>query len=59
MRDYASLPAQVQDDLRHLREELLAQARAGGAVIDVNTLDTAIARTERGIKVDSCSHTIQ
>lgn len=59
MRDCAPPPTQVQDDLRHLREELLAQARTGGATIDINTLDAAIARTERGLKVDPCPLTAQ
>ena len=41
---------QVQDDLHHLRA---AAARAGEDGADLQALDVAIARTEKGIQVHS------
>lgn len=44
--------SQVQDDLKHLKERLLAQTRSGEvSSLDYSVLEDAIARTERGIKV--------
>ena len=39
---------QVQDDIQHLRA---AAARAGEGELDLQALDMAISRTERGINV--------
>ena len=44
--------SQVQNDLKHLKERLLAQTRSGEvSSLDYSVLEDAIARTERGIKV--------
>ena len=42
---------QVQDDIQHLRA---AAARAGEGELDLQALDMAISRTERGINVCVC-----
>lgn len=39
---------QVQDDIQHLRA---AAARAGEGELDLQALDMAISRTEKGINV--------
>ena len=42
---------QVQDDIQHLRA---AAARAGEGELDLQALDMAISRTEKGINVCVC-----
>lgn len=40
----------VQDDLRHLKEQIISQA-VSTEVIDLRTLESAIERTEQSVKV--------
>lgn len=42
---------EVQDDLRHLKEQIISQATVSTEVIDLKTLENAIERTEQSVRV--------
>ena len=42
---------EVQDDLRHLKEQIISQATVSTEVIDLRTLESAIERTEQSVRV--------
>lgn len=43
---------QVQDDLRHLKEQLLSSQGIGSTqIIDIQSLESAIERTEQSVRV--------
>ena len=42
---------EVQDDLRHLKEQIISQATVSTQVIDLKTLESAIERTEQSVRV--------
>lgn len=42
---------EVQDDLRHLKEQIISQATVSTEVIDLKTLESAIERTEQSVRV--------
>ena len=43
----------VQDDLRHLKEQIISHG-ATTEVIDLRTLEIAIERTEQSVRVSNC-----
>lgn len=44
--------SQVQDDLRHLKEQIISSQVIGSTqVIDLHTLESAIERTEQSVRV--------
>ena len=44
---------EVQDDLRHLKEQIISQATISTEVIDLKTLESAIERTEQSVRVNN------